>query len=375
MKRALWILIGLLASFAVVTTSALAMIGGQEEIGIAAPKASYTVKAAMRVMSEGVCTYDLLAGQHTVVGKVEVWKDASYLYVRYSTNAGWALCSTHLALASSPNDLNDFPQANGNPIPGKFKYKKNHTPFAYEWTYKIALASVPPYPYVGGCIYIAAHAKVCQRGEMEVTYPTAGSAAYFPEVTLTGANGLDGVYHGWCVDTDQTIAQHTPYCVRIYSSYDPLGAALVEHPENLDLVNWIINQDFVGKASPGGYGIYTYGDVQRAIWTLIEDNMSSSGIGDWSANRVNEIVAAAYANGEGFKPSCAQKLALILQPVDCATRAPLAVQVIIIEVEGHCEKFKGYETAWGAERCSSGYCTPFPGNNWAYYLQWCGSCY
>ena len=40
---------------------------------------------------------------------------------------------------------------------------------------------------------------------------------------------------------------------------------------NFDLVNWIINQDYVGKPA-GAARHYTYGDVQRAIWELIEEN-------------------------------------------------------------------------------------------------------
>ena len=91
----------------------------------------------------------------------------------------------------------------------------------------------------------------------------------------SAAAALTGVYEGWCIDTDRLISDNTNYTAKVYSSYEPLPAGLVEHPENLDLVNWIINQNYVGKPAGGSLGNYTYGDVQLAIWTLIEDQVST----------------------------------------------------------------------------------------------------
>src|SRR5512132_1874856 len=65
---------------------------------------------------------DLIAGQHTDVGDIKVWDDGTTLYVQYETVDPWCMTETHLAVASS---LSDIPQANGNPIPGQFPYKKS----------------------------------------------------------------------------------------------------------------------------------------------------------------------------------------------------------------------------------------------------------
>jgi hypothetical protein len=81
----------------------------------------------------------------------------------------------------------------------------------------------------------------------------------------------------------------------------------------LDLVNWIINQGVVGDPSACG-GTYTYGDIQRTIWALIEDQQSGSGLGPWTQCRVNEIIAAAQANGEDFVPGCDEFVAVIQNP-------------------------------------------------------------
>ena len=43
-----------------------------------------------------------------------------------------------------------------------------------------------------------------------------------------------------------------------------------EQPGLFCKTNWIINQNFVGKSS-GCDGAYTYGDVQWAIWQLVDE--------------------------------------------------------------------------------------------------------
>lgn len=197
---------------------------------------------------------------------------------------------------------------------------------------------------------------------MEITFPYSGGPSYFPEVTITGGTFLDGVYSGWCVDTDHNIFQNTPYTVEVYSSYETIDG-LVENPENIDLVNWILNQGYVGQnvqdAFPETFctGTITYGDVQRAIWALIEDGQATSGLGPWSQCRVDEILAAAYAYGEGYEPGCGDIVAIILAPVN-GTQVIIA-QVVIAELTILCETVE--ETAWGDGE-------DFPGKNWAMYF-------
>ena len=99
----------------------------------------------------------------------------------------------------------------------------------------------------------------------------------------------------------------------VFSSYESLPAGLVDHPENFDLVNWIINQDFVGKPAGGSLGNYTTGDVQRAIWELLQDKIDAST--SYDPARVAQIKALA-ATHEGFTPTCGDLVAVILQPLD-----------------------------------------------------------
>ena len=296
----------------------------------------------------------LFAGQDIDVGTVSVWNDGDYLYVEYVVDAEyWCLTETHLHVAISPENI---PQKKGNPIPGKFDYKSEHD-CVTNYTYEIPLTWDPDTQ-----LSIAAHAVVCQRAGNfiaglnfpdTVTFSVidhyCGGPAYFPHVYINGLSIGELDVYGWCVDTDNTIGSNKLYTANIYSSYETLPDGLIEYPENLDLVNWILNQGFVGQPSACG-GPYTYSDVQLAIWTLIEDNLSTIGLCAWSQCRVNEILAAADANGEGFEPGCGDIICVILESVD-------GEQVIIGEVVIEC----GCETAWGDGE-------DFPGKNWATYF-------
>ncbi|UCD52870.1 MAG: hypothetical protein JSW27_09565 [Phycisphaerales bacterium] len=316
------------------------------------------------------------------VGDVEVWNDGDDLFVRYVLDnpvdpddpqvGQWCLSQTHLA---AEQVLADVPQTkNNSPIPGLFPYGDEILPSDPEATYAILDAWA-----AGTELYIAAHAEVQEiigfesdvvgfndalpdQVTMSVEYPYGGGPAYFPTTTVTGGTSLDGTYLGWCVDTDNVIYQNTPYTVNVYSSYETLPDGLIEYPENLDKVNYIINQGYVGQPSPTCGGNYTYGDVQRAIWALVEDNLSTSGLGPWSQCRVDEILAAASANGEGYVPPCGGVFAVILAAV--SGQQVVIAQVTTIEVEVPCVPVFDDETAWGGPYPE----TRFNDKDWSIYF-------
>jgi len=110
---------------------------------------------------------DLIAGQNEIAGSIKAWDDGSSLFVLYETVDPWCLTETHLAVASS---FEDIPQANGNPIPGQFPYKNSHN-CATNYLYKIPLDNKI-------CnLYIATHAVVKSPGSKETAW---GSGLDFP---------------------------------------------------------------------------------------------------------------------------------------------------------------------------------------------------
>ena len=313
---------------------------------------------------------DLFAGKDTKVGEVIVTLNGASLKVEFNAIDGWAFSETHLSVT---NSLEEVPSTEGaNPMIGLFKYHATHNPAVTEYIYDNIPAGNE------GEIYILAHAEVRPvllwkaypeaYGEaipgaavMNVDYPVAGSTSYF-KTTITNGGILDGTYNGWCIDVDNVIYSNRDYPVKVISSYDPdfSGLGLVEKPQNMDLVNWILNQNYPGKTAPD-MTTYTYGDVQRAIWELLEDNYSESGLGSWSPERVGNIIAEASATGEGFVPQCSEKFAVILLPVDMTQ----PFQLTIAEYPVACQPVCGSpETAWAA-----GY--DFGGSNWAKYFTFC----
>jgi hypothetical protein len=313
---------------------------------------------------------DLVAGggnfeSAILVGQVEVWNDGSYLYVKYKIGEpDWCMTATHLHIATS---LEGIPQKNGNPPPGQFEYSMPHE-CATEYTYEIDITWPP-----GTELYIAAHADVCTKAGFSshvdafaemlpdtVTMSLIPGApiSYF-QVTITNGGILDGVHNGWCADYDHGIyGDGRLYNAYASSSYEELPCDAIDFPENLDLVNWILNQDFVGKESPGGYGKYNEWIVQLAIWSLLEDEIAP--IHPDLQSRVDEIIAAAQANGEGYVPGCFELIAVILIPFSgeiCPSAQAVLIPFVLPCVPVQCE------TAWG-------FGLDFPGNNWAMYFNY-----
>ena len=139
-----------------------------------------------------------------------------------------------------------------------------------------------------------------------------GDDSYW-DVTISNDGALNGTSEGWCVDGDHGIGYDKNYTAKVYSSYETLPAGLVAKPENFGMVNWILNQGFVGKPAGGGLGNYTVGDVQQAIWESIGDNTTLTSI-SYNAARVAQIMAAAVTHKD-FIPTCRDFVALVLQPV------------------------------------------------------------
>ena len=117
-----------------------------------------------------------------------------------------------------------------------------------------------------GLYILSAPSFANEQRTMSVQHLT-GASSYF-KINVLDEGLLSGMYPGWCADWASLIEDAT-YDTKFYSSYSThLPEGLIAHPENLDEVNWLINQNFVGKNAGGGLGVYSSGDVQVAIWTL-----------------------------------------------------------------------------------------------------------
>lgn len=309
-------------------------------------------------------TTDLLAGQSMDVGDVTAVIDGSILTVTYEIiDNCWCMTESHLDVQLDPANFPMTPK--GNPKVGHFAYSGTFSCGDF-WEVQIDLNSMGWNS--GDPVYIAAHAVV-KHPELTsfanalpieecimVQYPTNGGTSYY-QTTIYGSTFLAGTHEGWCIDTDHMIPQNTNFNVNVFSTYEPLEPFIVEFPENLDMVNWIANQGFTGQTSQCG-GVFTYGDVQRAIWTLVEDNLSTAGIGSWSQCRVDEIVQLANLYGDGYVPDCTDLIGVVLQPVNPANYTCAQTTIAMVPYE----RFE-FESAWADG-------TNFPGNNWSMYFSY-----
>jgi len=349
---------------------------------------TYLTKGTAAIPNE----YPLYAGQHWLVGNVLVWHSAENeeLCVRYELNQdvldeGWRIYETHIAVGA---DAGDIPQTKpkknetyGNPKVGNFPYGDDDLGGVESWEMCIPFAQLgveEPGDLDVGCgdeLVIAAHAVVKKLGDLEGLDLILPDQAYLCIVSQPGPNGyfgatisggtvLDGFYDGYCIDTERKI--YPGFCdwVEVYSSYEEFPPGLVDYPENLDLVNYIMNQDYIGKTSScdGAYtpgDVHTPGDVQWAVWQLVDFNPSAGCCtGPWEQCRVDEILADATDNGEGYEPVCGEKAVVLLVPTDGS-------QPIIIMVDVPCE---GDETAWGA--VAQGEIRFVQKGNWATYFNY-----
>jgi hypothetical protein len=161
-------------------------------------------------------------------------------------------------------------------------------------------------------------------------------------------SGINGTYEGWCIDNDlPSPAYINDVNATLICSYDPLPMGTVEYPDNLDLVNWMLNNDYRGLDAGGALGIYTWADVQMAYWQLLDDGpypTATFAPGEWTQDRVDALMALAVANGEGFTPAVGELCGVIVIPEgpisnETTEREPKQISLIGIPVP---EEEQGY---------------------------------
>ena len=123
-----------------------------------------------------------------------------------------------------------------------------------------------------------------------------------------------------------------------------LCTSFVENISNLPLVNWIINHR---EAS------WDRNTVQAAIWNLLQPD---GGISNWqdpnapnyfehNAQLREQIVNAAYANGENYEPSCGDKV-LILAYGPETDPCNLSTNIVGFEYTVDCQAQNVVRNAW-----------------------------
>lgn len=300
---------------------------------------------------------DLIAGQNILVGTVNVEVVGANYEITYNiTNAGYCISETHLSVVT---DKLNFPLNNaGNPVIGAFEYSMTHECIS-SYTYTV--------PTSKGT-FIAAHAVVhcisdvpseafemSLPDEVDVCVTAKGVPNHYFNIDIAPENSLSGSYGAWCADQDARLDNGHCFTADVYSSYEALPEGKFEHPENFGAVNWLMNQGFIGTEASPELGNYTFGDIQIAIWRLVDDSVcvDCEFTGPYNNDRIDMLVAMALMN-KAFVPSCGEDVVILLVPTDDS-------QSIFITIPAPCGDCE--ETAFGAG-CG------FPGANWFTWFQY-----
>jgi hypothetical protein len=159
---------------------------------------------------------------------------------------------------------------------------------------------------------------------MLVTFDNFVGASYL-SIDLTNAGVLEGIdYEGWCADLDRGISTSVEYNAEVFNTYDPSAAyaGLLENPGNVPNVAWLLNEGFRSLNCAATGRPYSVGEIQWAIWELIEgagagptNDMGSV----FSLACAQEVYAAASAPaGDNYAPQCNEELLLLLEPLDAS---------------------------------------------------------
>lgn len=283
----------------------------------------------------------LIAAQDTVVGEVIVSNIGDQLKVEYHiTDTDWYLDATHTYIGTAPPAKN---------APGKFPYSNN----APEPYYDLVTETIT----IGTEYYIAAHAVVVNTEdivgldwptvqEICADLPTSGDFTLGDgyslgspfTINIFNDTFLNGNHLAWCIDHDHGVDRGPTYSGNFYCSYGDLPDRLItgtvpfiDYPENLDLVNWLINN----------HDGLTPGQTQNVIWKLLDSTTLITLAGP-------EITAYVEAfNHDGFVPDFSEGdvLGIIVEPL---TRdgIPRDYQAMILEFEPEGEPEYQDETAW-----------------------------
>lgn len=211
--------------------------------------------------------------------------------------------------------------------------------------------------------YFAAHAKIkkrvpCEKAWSKTLYDESfilpemvryraylgGTRAKY-RVELDGEQPLLGNgFNGYCLDKQADVRVGRWYNAMVQLDWDQLEG-VVDHPENMDLVEWIILEDMVGRRSYCGEIVQRW-HVQQAIWYVIDDPQMQL---DSCVSRA--IANAAYRhryNGKSITRTCwGTKATFVLVPLytqicaktspPCWTSPDYEVQPMIVDMRGVTE--------------------------------------
>ncbi len=310
-------------------------------------------------------TVELVAGQHNVVGHATFTKIGDDLKIDYVLDAdeiagGALITEVHIDFAKVlTNDSNAggfHANKSGNPQPGLFDINAGLTPGQTSWSLTVLKAdllkylNLPANGTVPANFYIAAHGVVKWGGESICPTLPNGLFRYLAEVPgnnyyvenaklFNDAAGTTLLYdnlNGWCVNRKNGARPGLYVPVNfLCSTADISGLCLVDHPENIGAVNWVLNNKVVSSTYA------PYRTVQVVIWKLLDNNIEP--FNPYDTLQVNALYNEALKH-TSFVPGCGQIIGVFMYEAGKDYCTQSAMQTMLIERTVACG---GSETIWG----------------------------
>jgi len=161
-----------------------------------------------------------------------------------------------------------------------------------------------------------------------------GSDSWFDLTVNDQDPFLGGQFSAWCVNFGIPAKTDVSYIANVYSIYDPAASALVDNPDGLDNVSWLLSQD-------GIFDRYSPAVLQSAIWLLLDDDFSidayNSAFGpDLTPDEeitIERIVNAATQYGDGYMAQPEDPVLLLFDNAEDETQPVVGIAELDIEIE------------------------------------------
>lgn len=347
---------------------------------------------------------DLVAGQNNPVGKVYITKESNGdITVKYSLNSSdCKITEVHVDIAKdlgiySSSLLGGFHvNSQGNPQHGLFDKNLSFGEGTSE-DVVVTFKASEMQQWLGvsnysGKLYIAVHAGVCcptgtVSGEANycldlseyAKFSTNGShynPYVFNPVKVYDANeNYLTQFSAWCVDPVRGFDRDVIYNARFISTAcDPLPvdiSCIIKNPDNLDLLNYLINNFEAGNTYQG-IGNVDNAVYQAVIWKITYGSYQTNSNFNPDITVVEALYSFVVTNGEGYKPQCGDKMAIIVVDADynyCSPQTWLGYQPLIIWKTIECTSQTIYdcETAYGFKYQPDNTSSLFPNHVWFRY--------
>ena len=156
--------------------------------------------------------------------------------------------------------------------------------------------------------------------------------AFASTVNESGDERFDGVFveGAYCIEREEEFIPDIEVTMNIragIASEVDDGIFTNNLVENIDAINWLLNQDFTsqsnGDTSGNGAGEnYTEAEIQHAIWGLSDGDSEfrapevANGVYNGTQENVDELLALALENGDGFVAGEGDLMTLIFDPTE-----------------------------------------------------------